>query len=144
MTTPVLTACAGFLLAVLWLDLMFDSQVRSAAGTLDETTLASIAGYYRRATTTSKPMSTLIAVVMALLLVTLAVEAVRGHTPGWVLALSALLAGGPILLALIRTVPNAVRLGAHAALPSSPGWPAPSTATTCSASRACSRFWCCG
>ena len=26
MSVPILTACAGFLLAVLWMDLMFDSQ----------------------------------------------------------------------------------------------------------------------
>jgi hypothetical protein len=36
---------------------------------------------------------------------------VRGHAPAWLLVISAVLAGVPILLALIRTVPNAVRLG---------------------------------
>lgn len=49
--------------------------------------------------------------VMALLLAALAGEAAFGDTPGWVLALSAFLAGGPISLAFLRTVPNAVRLG---------------------------------
>ena len=28
MTAQILTTCAGFLLAVLWMDLMFDSQIR--------------------------------------------------------------------------------------------------------------------
>jgi hypothetical protein len=112
MRVPLLTACSGFLLAVLWMDLIFDTQIsRRARGEPDEAALASIAGYYRRATTTSRPMSALIALVMGILLVVLADEAVRGATPGWVLALSAVLGGGPILLALVRTVPNATRLG---------------------------------
>ena len=54
MTTGAVAAAAGFLLGVLWMDLMFDSQVRSGRGVLDESVLESIAGYYRRATTTRK------------------------------------------------------------------------------------------
>lgn len=113
MPAQIVTACAGFLLAVLWMDLMFDSQVRSCdrRGPLDERSLASIAGYYHRATTTSQPMGSAIAVVMIALVATLGVEAFRGATPAPILALGAVLAGGPILLALTRTVPNAVRLG---------------------------------
>ena len=112
MTAPILAACAGFLIAVLWMDLMFDSQLRGQHGDeADETTLASISAYYHRATSTSQPMGSLIAVVMLAIPATLGVEAVRGHTPGGFLAASAVLAGGPILLALSRTVPNAVRLG---------------------------------
>ena len=113
MAARILVACAGFLLAVLWIDLIFDTQIRLRAhgGEPVEDALASVSGYYRRATTTSRPMSTLIALVMGILLATLAVEAVRGARPGWMMALSAALAGGPILLALVRTVPNAVRLG---------------------------------
>ncbi|MBB3603933.1 hypothetical protein FHT40_003594 [Mycolicibacterium sp. BK556] len=110
----LLTACSGFLLAVLWMDLIFDSQIGSAGRggeQLPEPVLASIAGYYRRATTTSQPMSGLIAVVMALLLGALVAEAVSGTSPAWLLGVSAVLAGGPVALALIRTVPNAVRLG---------------------------------
>lgn len=114
MTTGAVAAAAGFLLAVLWMDLMFDSQVRSGRGVLDESVLASIAGYYHRATTTSQPRGALIAVVMVALLALLGAEAVTGDRPGWLLVLSAGLAGGPILLAWTRTVPNAVRLGARA------------------------------
>lgn len=109
-----LTACAGFLLAVLWMDLIFDSQAGPGDGPLDETALSSIAGYYHRATTTSRPRGALIAAVMAALLILLGVEAVTGHRAGWLLGTSAALAGGPILLALSRTVPNAVRLGRRA------------------------------
>ena len=114
MTTGAVAAAAGFLLAVLWMDLMFDSQVRSGRGVLDESVLASIAGYYHRATTTSQPRGALIAMVMVALLALLGAEAVTGDRPGWLLVLSAGLAGGPILLAWARTVPNAVRLGARA------------------------------
>lgn len=106
--------CSGFLLAVLWMDLLFDTQALAGARRreqLDEAALASIAGYYHRATTTSQPMGRLLAVVMALLVGSVIVHAARGATPGWVLAGSAVAAGGPILLAMLRTVPNAVRLG---------------------------------
>ena len=112
--TSLLTACSGFLFAVLWMDLMFDAQVlvdRQPAGDLPESALASIAGYYRRAVTGSRPMSRLIAVVMVVLLAALGFRAVRGHDPGWLVAASAILAGAPVLLALTHTVPNAVRLG---------------------------------
>jgi uncharacterized membrane protein len=108
----VLMSCCGFLLAVLWMDLIFDSQVRGARSEqLPEAVLASISDYYRRATTTSRPMSHLIAVVMVILLVALAFQVLSGHDPLWLIVVSAALAAVPILLALIRTVPNAVRLG---------------------------------
>lgn len=114
--TSLLTACSGFLFAVLWMDLMFDAQVladRNPGGELPESALASIAGYYRRAVTGSRPMSRLIAVVMVVLLGALGFRAVRGHDPSWIVVASGLLAGAPILLALTRTVPNAVRLGSR-------------------------------
>jgi predicted secreted protein len=47
----------------------------------------------------------------------LAAEAVRGDSPSWLIGVSALLAGGPIALALLRTVPNAVRLGRRTGSP---------------------------
>ena len=50
--TAFVTAGAGFLLAVLWFDLMFDVQTRrSAANVLPTEVLASISAYYRRVTT---------------------------------------------------------------------------------------------
>jgi hypothetical protein len=114
---PLLTACSGFLLAVLWMDLIFDVQVlehRSAGEELPEPVLASIANYYHRATTTSRPMSRLIALVMLILLAALGFQVAWGHDPAWLLATSAALAGVPVALALTRTVPNAVRLGQRA------------------------------
>jgi hypothetical protein len=118
--TPLLTACSGFLLAVLWMDLIFDVQVlqhRSAGEELPEPVLASIANYYHSATTTSRPMSRLIALVMLTLLAALGFQAARGHDPAWLLATSAGLTGVPTLLALIYTVPNAVQLGHRADSP---------------------------
>ncbi len=114
--TSLLPACSGFLLAVLWMDLIFDAQVfrrRSADGDLPEAVLASIAGYYRRAVIESRPMNRLIALVMLVLLAALAFRVARGHDPGWLVVLAAVLAGMPILLALTRTVPHAARLGSR-------------------------------
>jgi hypothetical protein len=108
-------ACAGFLLAVLWMDLIFDSQVLRHRGTeeLPEPVLASIAGYYRRATTTSRPMSHLISLVMVTLVVTLTLRFVGGDDPVWLITVASVLAVIPIALAAGRTVRNAVRLGAR-------------------------------
>src|SRR5271165_7123741 len=90
--TPLLTACGGFLLAVLWMDLIFDVQVlgyRDSGDELPEPVLASIAGYYHRATTTSRPMSLLIVVVMLILVGALGFQTVHGDDPAWFLAVSA-------------------------------------------------------
>jgi hypothetical protein len=108
----VVAAGAGFLLAVLWFDLMFDVQVlRHPGSEVPEAVLASIAGYYRRVTTEARPMNRLIAVVMAGTLVAIATQLIRNDSPRWVSAVSAAAAVVPIGLALARTVPNAVRLG---------------------------------
>ncbi|MFI5508286.1 hypothetical protein ACIA48_12515 [Mycobacterium sp. NPDC051804] len=97
------------------MDLIFDSQVlrHRGADVLPESVLASICAYYRRATTTSRPMSYLIALVMAVLIGALGLAWISEPTAGWPLAAASLLAVGPILLAMLRTVPNAVRLGAR-------------------------------
>src|SRR5262245_58388083 len=101
------------------MDLIFDSQVlrHRGADVLPEPVLASIAGYYHRATTTSRPMSLLIALVMLILLGTLGFRWLYGGDAVWLLAALTVLAGVPILLALIRTVPNAVALGSRAGTP---------------------------
>lgn len=110
--TGVVTAGAGFLLAVLWFDLMFDVQVRGHDGeVLPEPVLASIAGYYARVTTAASPMNRFVAFGMVVTLAGLVGEAATGH-PGlvWVVT-SVALAVPPIALAAARVVPNAVRLG---------------------------------
>jgi hypothetical protein len=113
-SVAIVAAGAGFLLAVLWFDLMFDVQVLGhAAGEMPEEVLASIAAYYRRVTTEARPMNRLIAAVMVGTVVAIAAQVIRGDAPRWVSAVSAVAAAVPIGLAATRTVPNAVRLGAR-------------------------------
>jgi len=105
-------AGAGFLLAVLWFDLMHDVQARGhAASELPESVLASIAGYYARVTTGARPMNRLVMVAMLGTIVGIVVEAANGLDPVWLPWVSLLLAVVPIALASRRTVPAAVRLG---------------------------------
>ena len=110
--TALPIACGGFLLAVLWFDLMFDVQVlRHRAGDLPESVLASIAAYYRRVTTDARPMTYAVALVMVVGVVALARQLVAGAVPRSVSLGSLLLAAVPSGLAIARVVPNAVRLG---------------------------------
>jgi hypothetical protein len=109
------SAGAGFLLAVLWFDLMFDVQVaRHAEGVLPDQVLASIADYYRRVTTEARPMNRLVAAAMGATVAALVVELVDSVGPAWTRWSSLALAAAPIGLAGTRTVPNAVRLGTRA------------------------------
>jgi len=112
--TAFVSAGAGFLLAVLWFDLMFDVQVLTHdERELPEELLASIAGYYRRVTTAARPMNRLIAAVMVATLAAIVAEIVNGDAPRPVAWASLVLAATPILLAGARTVPSAVQLGAR-------------------------------
>ena len=116
--TPYITAGAGFLLAVLWFDLMFDIQVLGHEGQeLPEPVLTSISTYYRRVTTTARPMNRLVAAAMVVTVGSIIAQIARGDAPAWVSWFSLLLAAGPILLAGWHTVPNAVRLGARTDTP---------------------------
>jgi hypothetical protein len=87
--TAFVSAGAGFLIAVLWFDLMFDVQVRGHPGQLLPE----------------------VALVMLATLAAIVVEIADGRAPIWVGWASLALAGSAILLAALRTVPNAVRLG---------------------------------
>ena len=110
--TPFVSAGAGFLLAVLWFDLMHDVQVRGRHGPeLPEAVLASIAGYYRRVTTDARPMNQLVAAAMVATLAALIGQIARGGVPAWRSWTSLGLAGTAIGLAATHTVPCAVRLG---------------------------------
>lgn len=93
---------------------MFDVQaLRGREGPLPEAVLSSIAGSYRRVTTTARPMDRLIALVMLVTSATIIVEIVRGDVSAWVGWTSLVLAAAPITLAATRTLPRAVRLGAR-------------------------------
>jgi hypothetical protein len=109
---------ASFLLAVLWFDLMFDVQTRkSAANPLPSEVLASISAYYRRVTTEAYPMNRLVALVMLLTLAVIVAEIVRGTFAWWVGWGSLLLAASGFVPTMMRTVPNARRLGTAADTP---------------------------
>lgn len=112
----MLAAGGGFLVAVLWFDLMFDVQAlrrehRGAA--LPEPVLASIAGYYRRVTTDARPMDRLVALVMAATLVAAALDLAVGARPLAVRVASLGLLAAPVAFAAVRILPSAVRLGAR-------------------------------
>ena len=109
-----MTAGAGFLLAVLWFDLMFDVQVlRHGSGDVPEPTLASIATYYRRVTTDARPMNRLVALSMVATLTAIVVEITRHDAPTWAAWTSLALAAAPISVGAAHTFRAAVRLGAR-------------------------------
>jgi ER membrane protein SH3 len=108
-------AGAGFLLAVLWFDLMFDVQtLGSREHPLPEPVLASVASYYRRVTTTARPMNRLVALAMLATLAAIVAQLAEGDGHGWVAIGSLALTLAAVALAATRTVPQAVRLGARA------------------------------
>ncbi len=104
------TAGAGFLLAVLWFDLMFDVQVR---GTVTDEAIASISAYYRRVTTDARPMNRFVAVAMLATVIAIVAELTTDRVAAWVGWVSLGLAVVAMSTAALRTVPRAVRLGAN-------------------------------
>jgi len=113
LTDAIIAAAAGFLIAVLWFDLMFDVQVlrHRRSPRVPESVLDSIAAYYRRVTTTASPMGRLVALTMIVLLAALVTQAVRGGAPVWVSAVSLPAAALAIGLAALRVFDAARRLG---------------------------------
>jgi hypothetical protein len=101
------TAAAGFLLAVLWFDLMFDVQAPQRT----DAAVESIATYYARVTRAARPMNRLVMVAMLGLLAAVVAELVGSSVPAWAAWTSLVLAVVPIGLAGTTTVPTAVRLG---------------------------------
>ncbi len=111
-TLPVLLgAGAGFLLAVLWFDLMFDVQARRLSGSDGEARLASIADYYRRVTVEAYPANRLVATVMLITILGSVVQLWR--VPSLRSLLAVVLVVAPVTLAAVRVLPNAMRLGAR-------------------------------
>jgi hypothetical protein len=108
--TPFVTAGAGFLLAVLWFDLMFDVQVlRVAAPTEDA--ISSIAAYYRRVTLDARPMNRLVALAMLGTIAALVIQVADGDAPRWAAIASLVLVLGAVTLAAGHTFRNGARLG---------------------------------
>jgi hypothetical protein len=99
------TAGAGFLLAVLWFDLMFDVQARRPE--LPD----GVAAYYARVTTGARPMNRLVGLVMLGTLAAIAAQIAGDDAPAWAAWASLALVGGAVVLAALSTFPHAVRLG---------------------------------
>ena len=102
----VILASGGFLLGILWMDLLFDVQLfrdGSAA-------VATIAPYYRHATIEAYPMNRLIAAMMLVTAIGALIQLVRSRDRRRDLILF-VLAAIPVALALSSVVPNAMRLG---------------------------------
>jgi hypothetical protein len=115
MAETILSIGGGFLLAVLWFDLMFDVQALRAPGgaALPEPVLASIAGYYRRVTTDAGAMGRLVGAVMLATIAAALVEGFAGSAPLLRRLTSIALLVAPVALAGARVFPNARRLGAR-------------------------------
>ena len=113
--TEFVTAGAGFLLAVLWFDLMFDVQAlrHRSERDLPEQVVASTAAYYARVTTGASPMNRLVAAVMLATIAALVAQVAGDDAPDWVAAASLVLTLGAVGIAGARTVPAARRLGAR-------------------------------
>jgi hypothetical protein len=114
--TALAAAGGGFLLAVLWMDLLFDVQVlrHRRTAVLPEEVLGSIAAYYRRVTTDARPLGHLVGLAMLATTGAAAGLLVRGAAPLWLRAASLVLVAAPAGLAARRIVPDAIRLGARA------------------------------
>jgi hypothetical protein len=111
--SQIIPAGAGFLIAVLWFDLMFDVQVlpHRRAPQVPETILGSISAYYHRVTETASPMGRLVGAVMLVLLVALIVQAARGDVSACVSVVSIAAALVGFGLAGLRVFGRARRLG---------------------------------
>ena len=79
----VISAGAGFLIAVLWFDLMFDVQARRGGATAPPEALASISAYYRRVTTEAGAMSRLVSATMLVVVAAIVIEIARGADAWW-------------------------------------------------------------
>ena len=112
--TRVVTAEVGFLIAVLWFDLMHDVQVLGKPDAeLPSAVRESVAHYYRRVTIDAFPMNRLVALVMVSAIGCTASQLAVGGPPRWMSATSLGLVVAATGLAAVRTVPNAQRLGRH-------------------------------
>jgi len=110
--TPILFICAGFIMAILWVDLKFDwlaVPYRSKPGVLPEDVLAPMTYFYRYVT--GKPI--VLATMFLLVLLTLILEIVQASVPGWVAWTSLALFAMAVVRSTILVIPSARRFGAR-------------------------------
>jgi len=112
MSILILFACIGFLIAILWTDLVFDSSVLPYRGKnelLPEEVLSTTSHYYRRVT--YKPYA--LFVIMAAMLTVIIQQIVQNLVPAWVGWSSLLLFLVPTGYASVYIIPMAGRLGSR-------------------------------
>ncbi len=110
MSVLILFLCLGYLLAVLWIDLIFDSLVLPYHGSnepLPEEVLVTMSSFFKRIT--FKPR--LIFVVMIAMLTIVILQIVQGTVPAWVAWASLVIVTVPTGYATARVMPAARRLG---------------------------------
>ena len=104
----------GFLLAVLWFDLMFDVQAwKFTTDQVPDNIRESIATYYARVTTSARPMNLAVAIMMLVTLVSEVVTMIEAQISLWRSLVTIILTIGAITLASSHTVPTAKRIGAR-------------------------------
>ncbi len=112
MSTLTLFAGIGFLIAVLWIDLIFDSSVwiyRGGNKDLPEEVLAAMSHYYRRVT--YKPY--VLFLIMAIILWMIILQITQSLVPAWVGWLSLILFLASAGCAGTHIIPAASRLGSR-------------------------------
>ncbi len=105
--------CGGFLLAVLWFDLMHDVAIYpylGGEGLVASDALLTVQTYYRRVLVDSSPMSSLVALVMVLAIGVNLVRLMKSREPVWLRIGCLLLLLPPTLWALTGIVPMAKRV----------------------------------
>jgi len=104
----------GFLLAVLWFDLMFDVQAwKFTRGQVPENIRESIATYYARVTTSARPMNLAVALMMLVTLVSEIGTMIETQISLWRSLVTIILTLTSVALAASHTVPTAKRIGAR-------------------------------
>jgi uncharacterized BrkB/YihY/UPF0761 family membrane protein len=104
----------GFLLAVLWFDLMFDVQAsKFRTDQVPDNVRESIATYYARVTTSARPMNLAVALMMLVTLSSEIVTMIESQISLWRSLVTVILTLGAIGLAAAHTVPAAKRIGAR-------------------------------
>jgi hypothetical protein len=105
----LLIAGGGFLVGVLWMDLLFDTQILRLPA---QDVVGIVVVYYENAALRAYPMNRLIGLVMIATAAGAIYQTAKGRIDRRALAATAC-CGIAVGLALLRVVPNAMRLGAR-------------------------------
>ncbi len=108
----LMNICGGFLLAVLWFDLMFDVQIMAYADVshAPDAVLQSIANYYARVTLDAWPMNWLVGLAMLTAVVLSVYQIYLQPGVNGRLVLSSVFISVPVVLAQVSVFPAAQQL----------------------------------